>query len=269
MMKRIAVIILLAAMSFNGFAQDGFAQLDSLLDVYCRTMQQEPQEVKQNECDFMIRSAEDSITRQHIARKLFDYYVAAPLMGEESIAIYLYDKWFATGTLSVGNEFAQMDAEIFVTFNRNNQIGMDAPVLSLADAEGAMTRLPSEGRTSVLFFFDVTCSKCRAQIGLFPSVLADVDFPLDFFAVYCGSDEDAWGSFRDSFSIGNSNINVIHLWDPDMDSDYQRQYGVISTPKVFVVEPTGTILGRRLEPDSLKELLVYAGAVQKIYDEYK
>lgn len=269
-MKKIALIVTFAALSLTGYAQeDRYASLDSLLEVYCASMGQESIEVKQSECDFMISSAADSVTRQHIAQKLFDYYALPPVMGEESVAIYLYDKWFDSGLLSIGNEFARMDAEIFVMFNRNSLLGMEAPVLNVPDADGNLCRLPSEGRTSILFFFDLNCPKCRAEIEVLPSILSQTGFPADFFAVYCGADRQAWDGFRDSFGAGFGDVRVIHLWDPEMESDYQRQYGVISTPRMLVVEPTGTIIGRRLEPESLKELLVYAGAVQKVYDAYK
>lgn len=263
------VILLLLVLPLCLAAQDErFSSLDSLMTVYCQSMQLEPLDVKQRECDFMISSARDSLAREHIARKLFEYYVSSPLMGEESVALYLYDKWFASGLLSIGGEFVSMDAEIFATFNRNNLLGMDAPVLMMEGRCGRKSRIPSEGRTSILFFFDLGCPKCRVDIDLMPSAVSDVDFPVDFFAVYCGSDKKAWDKFRRTFSLDNERIRVIHLWDPDMDTDYQRMYGVVSTPKLFVVEPSGTIIGRRLEPDSLKELLVYAGAVSTVYDEF-
>ena len=53
-----------------------------------------------------------------------------------------------------------------------------------------------------------------------------------------------------------------------MESDYQRLYGVLTTPRIYVIEPQGSVIGRRLEVDSLVELLGYAGAIQAVYDQY-
>lgn len=271
-MKRLAAILILFCLSLAGFearAQDKYAQLDSLLNVYCTAMQMEPMEVKEHEIGFMIESAHDSLTREHIARELFNWYADSKLMGEEALAIYIWDNWFADGPLSIGGEFVRMDAEIFVTFNRPTLIGNDAPVLELYDIEGQKVRIPSEGRSSVLFFFDTSCSKCRLEIAVMPAAVKDVDFDLDFFAVYCGSDREAWDEFRAGFDLANSKVRVVHLWDPEMDSGYQLEYGVVSTPKMYLVEPQGTIIARRLEPESLKEMLAYAGAIQNIYEQFK
>ena len=96
-------------------------------------------------------------------------------------------------------------------------------------------------------------------------MLKDVDFKMDFYAVYCGSDRKSWRQFRREFKLRNPNITVHHLWDPEMESDYQMRYAVLGTPRVYLVEPGGSILGRRLEPESIKELLPYAGAIQAAY----
>ena len=268
-MKRILLISSFLIVFLTAAAQEtDYAPLDSLLSVYCTAMQEETIESKQQECDFLIESCKDTATMEHVARKLFDYYTTSPVMGEEALAIYLYDRWFSDGTLSIGGEYVKMEADIFVMFNRNSLIGMEAPVLELRDPHCKKVTLPSNGRTSILFFFDTSCSKCRIYMDLLPQVLDGIDFSVDFYAVYCGSDKDAWSKFRKDFQVGNKNINVIHAWDPELDTDYQRLYSVISTPRVFVVEPQGTILGRRLEPDSLKELMIYAGAIQKVYDDF-
>ena len=63
-------------------------------------------------------------------------------------------------------------------------------------------------------------------------------------------------------------MKVTHLWDPEIDSDYQKQYGVIITPRIFIVEPQGSIIGRRLELDSMVELLKYASIIQTEYDKH-
>lgn len=268
-MKKLLLISAFLLVFLTAAAQErDFSSLDSLLTVYCTAMQEETLESKQLECDFLIGSCKDTATMEHVARKLFDHYAASNVMGEEALAIYVYDKWFADGTLSIGGEYVKMEADIFVMFNRSSLIGMDAPVLEMNGADCRKVRIPSVGRTSILFFFDTSCSKCRIYMDLLPQALSDVDFPVDFYAVYCGPDSQAWEEFRQEFDLGNPAINLIHAWDPELDTDYQRLYSVISTPRVFVVEPQGTIIGRRLEPDSLKELMVYAGAIQKVFDDF-
>ena len=75
------------------------------------------------------------------------------------------------------------------------------------------------------------------------------------FAIYTGTDAEQWEAFTHEFSSTNPYVTVVHLSDPQIDSDYQKKYGVTSTPKLFFVSPKGVIEGRRLDLDALSQLI--------------
>ena len=113
MRRTLIVIILLFA---AGLLQaQNYAQLDSLMNIYVVAMRSESSESKMAETDYMIGSAKDSLTRQHIALYLFDYYKQSPLMGEEEIAIHIYDSWIKSGRVAMRSEFDEMDANCLLT----------------------------------------------------------------------------------------------------------------------------------------------------------
>ena len=70
------------------------------------------------------------------------------------------------------------------------------------------------------------------------------------------TDRRDFRAFRKALKTDNKNVRMIHLWDPKNESTLLLDYGVFSTPKVFVVWE-GKILGRRLEMDSLQEIIHY------------
>jgi hypothetical protein len=74
-------------------------------------------------------------------------------------------------------------------------------------------------------------------------------YPLQVFAVYVGASAEAWAAYRDTFP------GVTHVWDPEITSDWQRLYGVLQTPRMFLVNPSGTIVGRNLDTPALRILL--------------
>lgn len=264
-MKKTASIFLALLLCCICRAQD-FNALDSLLTHYCEAIALEPAEEKYGECDFMIGSVEDSLAKQHIALWLYDKYVDSNLMGDEAVAIYLYDNYFANGKISMRGEFDKMAAEIFATFNRRTLLGEYAPTIALYNPEGKNDIVPIPGHTSAMWFYDTHCSKCRMESEILPKVLEAADFDLDFVAVYSGSDRKSWDAFRESFKVDNPKVHITHLWDPEIDSDYQRLYGVMSTPRLYLIEPLGTVIGRRLEVDNLFEMFPVAGAIQSVYD---
>lgn len=265
MRKVLAVIILLAA-SWLGRAQD-WSQLDSLMAVYVQAMQTADTESKTAETDYMIGAARDSLTRQHIALWLFDHYKESLVMGEEAVALHIYDSWFSNGKVAWRSDFEEMDAKLFADFNRQSLVGMDAPVLTLRKPCGGKATLPRSGHPTLIWFYDTSCAKCAMEAKVLPGVLdSAVEIPVDFQAVYAGQDKAAWKSFRKSFKLKNKNIRLKHYWDPEIDSDYLRLYGVISTPKLYMIDSKGNIIGRRLEVENLPQMLSLAVQIENLYN---
>jgi len=275
-MKRLLSIALLFLGIIRTSAQeqdiqefDRYRGLDSLLTQFYQSLEREDCDRKSQEFDMLIEMSRDSLTRQHVTLQILDHYIHSRVMGEEAVAIHIFDKWIATGLVSTRSEFEYMDCELFANFNRNSLIGMPAPEVSLFAPGGSLRSLPTHGRMSILFFYDTACAKCRLETQVMPQVMKAIDFPVDLYAVYVGTVRRDWNAFRRNFKLGNRNVRVIHLWDPEMDSGYQKEYAVTGTPRLFVVEPEGTILGRRLEMVNLQEMIPIMRAVSETYDKYK
>lgn len=267
-MKRFLLILAAAALlgvrahaQYDSLDVVRYAPLDSLLAQFYDALTHEDVDVKCSEMDNLIGTCADSLTRQHVALQIFDHYSHTRVMGEEAVAIHIYDKWFDGGPVKSRSEFEDIEMWQFANFNRHTLIGMKAPKVDLFKPCGKTLGIPEEGKISTLFFYDTTCAKCRLEVQVLPQVLESVDFPLNFYAVYAGSDRASWRKFRKSFKIRNRNVRVVHLWDPEMKTDYLRLYGVMSTPKMYVALEDGEIIGRRLEVVNLQEIFNYLSVV--------
>lgn len=237
------------------------AKLDSLLENYYASMIYEPLDVKYGECDFLIESCRDSLVRSWVTGRIIKHYMEPPLMGEEAVQIYVYDKWVRSGAVRLDDDWLDFEARLFADFNRSSLLGMKAPVIELlAPVNSGKISIPEKGTSSVIYFYDTSCSKCRVTSIMLPYTLEDVDFPLNLYLVYCGSDGDEWAEFRSSFSCSNANVRTVHLWDPEVSSDYQTLYGVLATPRMYFIDSEGVIQGRRLDADSLSQILAIYSA---------
>ncbi|MBR4826492.1 MAG: thioredoxin family protein [Bacteroidales bacterium] len=261
-MSVLATILSLMLLAAPAPAPDSldFGKLDVMLQNYTEAIAAESTDVKSSECDFLIGSVKDSLTTQHIALWLYDKYRESELMGDEAVAIHIYDSWFKPGIIAMRSEFDKLDADIFATFNRNTLLGMKAPAVDLKGPCGRKVRIPQDGSHSILFFFDTSCGKCQLEAKVLPGIIEKVEFPTKVYAVYCGQSKKEWQAFRRSFKVRNKRVGVVHAWDPEMESDYLRLYGVMSTPRLYFTDTDGEILGRRLEPESLAELIIFINA---------
>ena len=242
--------------------EESLARLDSMLVNYVSALEPESVEVKMDEADFLISTSSDSLVRDRIAKRLFSLYRDSRIMGDEAVGVHIYDKWYVPGKVSFGSAEEESEARMFVEFNRSTLIGCKAPCLELCGELGEPLTLPVTGGKNLLFFYDTDCSKCKLEILLLKTFLDEIRPDLTLCAIYVGSDRDAWESFRKS-QADISGVKVVHAWDPDHISSFEYLYGVISTPKMFLLDSYGVVAGRRLDTSSLKLLL----DAEKIRDE--
>ena len=233
------------------------AALDGRLEEYFRTLEPERIEVKNEECDLLISSAKDSLLRRHIALKIYDHYLESPVMGDEAVAIHLTDKWFAPGLIDMGGDEVLLNAKVYADFNRQSLLGMPAPSVVMETPEGERVEIGGHAsRYRVLFFYDTDCSKCKLETVLLRAKLNARNWPVDVYAIYTGADPDSWNEWRQSkFDVRAAKTKVIHLWDPEVASDYQMKYGVLQTPRMFLLDRSGTIIGRGMDTRALDQLL--------------
>ena len=240
--------------------------LSEKLDEYLLAIEREGVQLQKQEADFLIESASDSLVRQFIALKVYDHYLKSPVMGSEAVAIHVFDRWFDSGLVKMKSEIDHINAQVLADFNRQSQVGMKAPQLSMQDMDGQeVSFFGGEGSSvdsedtrkySLLYFYDTDCSKCKVETILLRNILNDNNFPLNLIAVYSGDDRAAWEAYVASqLAVDAPDMQVYHLWDPDLDSDFQRKYGVLQTPRIYLVRPDGVIAGRGLDAESLYLML--------------
>ena len=228
-------------------------KLDAKLEEYVKALERESTAVKEQECDFILETVTLQEIRDHAARKLYNHYRHSPVMGDEAVAIHLFDRWFSPGKVSFEHNDEFSEAQVFADFNRSSLIGMQAPPLTLLAPDGTPLDFPADnGHPKILYFYDTDCASCKITTPVLTRYLSDHPCEADLYAVYVGTSQKDWRKARKS----DFPSPTIHLWDPELSSDFQRLYGVLTTPKLFLIAPDGTILGRCLDVPALHLLLV-------------
>jgi thiol-disulfide isomerase/thioredoxin len=247
--------------------QAGAQQLDSLtraqlsrqLDGYLAAIESSGPVVQIEETDFLIETPEDSLVRQYVAIKIYDHYLNSKVMGSETVAIHVLDKWFFSGKIKMYNDIDLLNAKVYADFNRQSLIGLKAPQLTLLTRNNESRDLFSEapGAYKILYFYDAGCAKCKYETPRLVSLLAEGEYPVELIAVYVGDSTQAWDEYVAKYYSAQQeeDVQITHLWDPEVDSDFQRKYGVLQTPRMLLIAPDGTIIGRGLDTEALELLL--------------
>ena len=255
MRKCISLLLVLLGGFGIAAAQEPYPELGAKLDEYFAELVGTSADVQARECDFLISACTDSLVRQYVTIKCYDHYLKSDVMGDDAVAVHIADEWLLSRKVAMNSPTDLMHAQIFAEFNRSSLIGMPAPSLTLFAPDGSSVVIPGStgnlpaSRSSVLYFYDTGCSTCKVETPRLKALVAEETYDIDYYAIYTGADASAWEAYRADFP------GVVHLWDPDVTSDWQRLYGVLQTPKMFLVGPSGTILGRGLDTPALRILL--------------
>ena len=291
-------MLLAVTLSAQSVDSSKFSALGQKLSEYYDAIKRESLSVQEAECDFLIETATEPDIRQFIAQNIYDHYMASKMMGAENVAVHVFDKWFADGNLPMSSPEAFSDAKVHADFNRQSLVGQRAPALQMEAQDGSLVDVfgsgtvvgsavtvgsgtssvgseafpvgsetssvgseASDERHSVLFFYDAGCLNCKLQMRLLHALFVAKDYPVDVYAIYVGDDRQRWMEYSaDEFPSSTADFKIQHLWDPDISSDFQRKYGVTKTPRMFLVNQDGIIIGRGLDAPALEIMLdgIYA-----------
>ncbi|MGP1526635.1 MAG: peroxiredoxin family protein [Candidatus Cryptobacteroides sp.] len=246
--------------------------LQQKLKEYIAALESQPVDIKIKECDFLINTCKSDTVRNIIVSRLYSYYLQSKIMGDESVAVHIVDNWIAQGRAKLGSPIETMNARIFADFNRRSLIGCRAPSLRLETWEGAKVDAlgllsaedgiadsafaGSSDRLRVLYFYDTNCSLCKLESCRLKNFLDSTAYKLEVLLIYTGDDYEAWNKYRiTNFDIRASEVIIHHYWDPGLESDFQRKYGILQTPGMFLIDKNGYIAGRRLDTASLQKLV--------------
>lgn len=263
----VAFLLILCSMS----AVNAFGQTDTLATG--KPMTQEdinmvmsvfdgllPYEIIGKADGFIMTGKSDEEIAQ-IAYYIYRYYRESRIMGYDEIAIYVADNYFLNGKYKLPDEETRLEMRLFADANRRSLIGMRAPVLTMQDPAGNDVSFP-EGEQDyyILYFYDDECPGCQRMTPTLMQYLSRSDEDINFtvYMVYTQDDRERWMDYVAKvvhpFDLPD-NVSLFNLCDPEMSSDFLTAYGVISTPKLFLVDRNGVIIGRELTPTALSQVV--------------
>lgn len=236
-------------------ADEGREILLARMTEYLNAMDTLPIPAAEAEVDYMISSIGDSLFRNTAAVEAYRHFRSSKYMGSENVAIHIYDKWFASYRTVFDNIDELDEAELYAFVNRRSLIGCKAPELLFEDADGDTLTVPSNsGRKSILFFYSVGCPKCLYISLTMSKYLNESNPDLDLYTIYTGEDDAAWHIYTErELKITAPSTRVRHLRGGL--TEYATAYGVIQTPRLFLVDENGVIIGRNLDTEALSRLL--------------
>lgn len=206
----------------------------------------------------LIGTAADSL-KPLVAIEAFRYFSEPSIMGQESVACHIAQEYFINGNLET-DPAVKFEMQTFVMLNGKSLLGMEAQELEMKDTSdnsASLHDIIGQAEYTILYFYTDDCISCRVET---PKL---VDFVnsyskgiLNVYAVYTQNYGERWKRYiNGKFYIYNPFVNWTNVWDPQIESGFHMLYNVISTPQIYLIDRTGTIVGRGLDVKALSELI--------------
>ena len=240
----------------------------SSVESYLKSLERNSTEALTFIAEDLVQSAHSTL-KPYIALQIFNLFKEAEIMGQEAVAVEIAKRYLLNDKSGSIEEMLGYETYFgimaFVQMNEHSLIGMQAPQIELPDSLGCLHSIPECGEGAdeaspflqLFYFYTSNCSSCRATTPLLAELLQRYSgIPIKIYAIFTGSSRSEWMNECAKFSlIKNPLVERIDLWDPEVESNFPLLYGVISTPQMLLTTDKGIIVGRRLTPKSLEQLL--------------
>ncbi len=100
---------------------------------------------------------------------------------------------------------------------------------------------------TILYFWEPDCGHCTVATPLLKEYYdGNRDKGIEVFAVCTQSDREKWERY-----IVENGLTWINGWDPQRLSRFDLFYNVESTPMVYILDSTKTIIAKRLSVEDI------------------
>lgn len=181
----------------------------------------------------------------------FQEYQNSKIMGMDKVFVHLTDNYYLNGKVEWADSTLLAELEKEMKFLRENQIGMKAPQIYLADTLGRPTNLYEiKSKYLVLYFYDPDCGHCKKKTPVLRDLYKKMEGDFDVVAVTVGTDVKKWKDFIKKFEL-----DWINLGDVQYRSNFRVQYNVRSTPQVYILDKDKTIIAKKLDVEQIETFI--------------
>ncbi|MEQ9289260.1 MAG: thioredoxin-like domain-containing protein [Cyclobacteriaceae bacterium] len=200
--------------------------------------------------DFVLQKSKDNeeMLRYWVVY-FFQKYQKPKIMGLDKVFVHIVENYYLKGKAPWADDDMLAKLEEEMDFHRENQMGMQAPVMHLVDTlldPVSLRSVPAE--YTVLYFYSPNCGNCKKSTP----VLLDAYHGLqsegvEVMAVNVDTDIDKWKAF-----VQEQQLDWINLADPFTRSNFRRQYNVRSTPTIYILDREKRIIAKKLGVEQIE-----------------
>lgn len=202
----------------------------------------------------------DTLIYQYTLSHLLNYFEESKIMGYDAVFVAIAEDWYLSGKAEWADTafMSKLKERVekitptrlgSIAFNLTRMQSADDRYYNLHDLKDDFT---------VLIFWEPSCGHCKKEVPKLITEYRDTlkDLGVKVFAIYTQYDKKEWIDFINEKEIKED--GWINVWDgPYPHSKFRDYYDIYSTPVIYVLDKNKKIIGKRLNVENIKDLIMF------------
>jgi peroxiredoxin len=208
--------------------------------------------------DSIIRDADELIKKASVNKEMksfFIYYITndyetTKVVGTEGVFVHMAEKYYLTGEMGI-SEDAKKKVREKVTTMKPLLVNKVIPDLTLSDTLKRPISIHGiKADYTVLVFYSPSCGHCKESA---PKLKEFYDknkaTGVKVLAVATEQSPEEWKKFIHTYKLEE----ILHGYDYSSRVNYFRDYDVVSTPTVYILDKNKKIIARKMPVEQLDD----------------
>ncbi|MBK9328325.1 MAG: redoxin domain-containing protein [Sphingobacteriales bacterium] len=195
---------------------------------------------------------------QYCLNELFLKYAKSEIMGHDAIYVHLAEKYYLAGLAWWANPSSLTELRERVEGLKPTLIGRIAPNFFVQDSSGKTQMFHDfipRNKYTALVFWNSDCGHCQQEIPHLKQLYTD-SLKAMGVRIFAVSTEQTDSSFR-AFAAKNCSPDWITCADMRGVSAFRKEYDVITTPKLFLINKNFKIIAKNIPINNLVDFIKF------------
>lgn len=183
---------------------------------------------------------------------LTNHYETSKIMGMDAVFVHMAEKYYTKELAFWADETQLYKIQERARVLKPILIGNKAKNLVLEDVNGVIRSMYDiKTKYTVLYFWDPDCGHCKKITPKLKELYDTVKAKgVQVYAVCTEVEIDKWKAY-----IKENNLQWINVADPQLRNNFRHDFDITSTPQIFLLDANKTIIAKRIEVETLEDIL--------------
>lgn len=181
-----------------------------------------------------------------------NHYETSKIMGMDAVFVHMAENHYTKEKAYWVDETQLFKIQDRARILKPLLVGKKVKNLVMTDYKGTPRSMYDiKAKFTVLYFWDPDCGHCKKVTPKLKEYYDQVKkYGVQVYAVCTEVEIDKWKKFIEEY-----NLDWINVADPDLKNNFRYEFDISSTPQVFLLDENKQIFAKKIEVETLSEIL--------------